>query len=956
MSQQETKPMTTDTLDYAKTIKLPKTTFPARAGLPQKEPQLLQRWEEMDLYKRQRALSKGRKKFVLHMGPPFANNHIHMGTALSTLLKDIIVRTHQMAGYDAPLVPGFDCHGLPIETEIEKTYRAKGKSKDDITVPEFRAECRAFAGHWVGVQTGEFKRLGILADWENPYLTMLNESEALIAEEIHKFLLNGSLYRGAKPVMWSVAEGTALAEAEIEYKDHTSDTAFVLFPVKDSKIDALKGAYVAIWTTTPWTLPGNRAIAYGADMDYRVIEVTGVDENAKIATGTRMAVNKDLADAVIKAAGITAHTVVWEGKGADLAGTTAHHVLHEDGYGFDVRLLAGDFVTTDVGTGFVHIAPGHGEDDYRLGLKEGVEIPETVLGDGTYAASVPLFAGVAVYQKDGKKGPANKFVTEAIAARGRLLATDRIQHSYPHSWRSKTPVIFRTTPQWFISMEKNDLRKKAMAEIEKTRFVPERGRNRIGSMVEGRGDWCVSRQRTWGVPIAIFVDKKTGEPLCDKNVLSRTIDIFKQEGGDAWHARNPQDFLGNEYDVADFEKINDIIDVWFESGCTQSFSLAQREELHWPADLYLEGSDQHRGWFQSSLLVGTGTRGHAPYKSVLTHGFVMDAKGYKMSKSGGNAVSPIDMSEKYGADILRLWVVNADYVDDIRFGTNVIDGLSDIYRRIRNTFSYLLGNLSGFDAKTQAVALEDMSEFDRFILHRLSEIDVVVREAIADFDLQRLITTLHAFCNQDLSAFYFDVNKDNLYCNAESSVERRATLTVLDHVFNHLVHWLSPILAFTCEEAWLSYKGLDFSDRETSIHLSTMPDVPASWHTPALTEIFAKIYDVRRVVTGALERKREEKIIGKSLEANVTVYVADAAMADLLARVNFADICIVSAARIVTGAAAEGAYALDDVAGVSVTVTRADAGKCERCWKQVPDVGVNTAHATLCSRCASVVG
>ncbi len=939
------------TIDYSKTIHLPKTDFPRRAGLAQKEPQLQQRWEKMGLYERQRAASKGREKFILHMGPPFANGNIHLGHVLSTVLKDVVCRSHQMIGYDAPLVPGFDCHGLPIEWKVEENFRAKKSNitKDSDRVGFLKA-CRDFAAEWVGVQSGEFQRLGILADWKNPYKTMDKNSEATIAATVHKFLLNGSLYRGSKPVMWSIPEQTALAEAEIEYKDITSDTLYVAFPVKSGPA-AISGASVVIWTTTPWTLPGNRAIAYGEDMDYMLLEVSSVKEGSLVKAGDKYVICEALHAAFVAAAGITASKDTQLGKGAQFKGAICRHPLHGQGYDFDVPLLAGDFVTTDTGTGFVHIAPGHGEDDHRLGVKNGIEVPETVTGDGKYTDRVPLFAGAAVYYGDGKKGPANKLVTEAILNASNLVAKGQVQHSYPHSWRSKAPVIFRTTPQWFISMDKTGIRDRALAEIKKATWYPERGQNRIGAMVEQRGDWCVSRQRVWGVPLAIFVSKQTGEALKDEKVLARIIDIFQKDGSESWYNRPAQDFLGNDHKADDYDQVKDIVDVWMESGITQDFVLRQRPELQWPADLYLEGSDQHRGWFQSSLLVATGTGHGAPYKNVLTHGFILDEKGYKMSKSQGNVTAPSKLMEIHGADILRLWVAGSGYTEDIKFGEHILQGHIDIYRRIRGTFCYLLGSLQDFEKVDYA----QLSDMDKWVLHKLHEIDGTVRKAISEFNFLEMTTVVHNFCARELSAFYFDVCKDTLYCEATDSVKRRGVLTVLDAVFNHLVHWLSPVLCFTAEEAWLSYKGLTLEDTKESIHLSILPPAPAAWHKPELEEKWQKVFAARGVVTGALEVKRAEKMIGASLEAAPKVYVSDTALAQVLKSVGFADVCITSDLALQDGAAPAGAFANADVPGIAVVVEKAAGDKCERCWKYTTDVGTNAAHATLCARCAGVV-
>jgi isoleucyl-tRNA synthetase len=933
------------TVDYGQTIHLPKTDFPRRAGLPQKEPELLARWAKMGLYDRQRDAFKGREKFVLHMGPPFANGNIHIGHVLTTVLKDIVCKTQQFLGHDAPLVPGWDCHGLPIEWKIEEKYRAKDKNfrKEDLDPVAFRGECRDFAAGWIKVQAAEFNRLGIFADYDNPYTTMNNESEAAIAAEIHKFLLSGAMYQGSKPVMWSVPEQTALAEAEVEYKDMTSDTVWAAFPFKTAP-RGLENASVVIWTTTPWTLPGNRAVAYGDDIDYVALTVEGVAEGSTVAVGKIYIVAAPLKEGFLKSAGITASKDIWTGKGNTFKSAVAKHPLHGKGYDFDVPLLAGDFVTVDAGTGFVHIAPGHGEDDYRLGAANGVEVPQTVGGDGKYLETVPTFAGAAVYYSDGKKGSANKLVMQAILDAGNLVAKAQITHSYPHSWRSKAPVIFRNTPQWFISMEKNNLREKALSEIKKTAWYPKSGENRLASMIEQRGEWCVSRQRPWGVPLAFFTHKKTGQPLVDKAVLDRTIDIFKREGTDAWWTRPNADFITAPHNADDFEKVTHIVDVWFESGCTQGFVLEQRKDLNWPADLYLEGSDQHRGWFQSSLLVSCGTRGRAPYKSVLTHGFILDEKGYKMSKSQGNVTAPETLMKTYGADILRLWVTGSDYTEDVKFGENIMNAQVDVYRRIRNTLCYLLGSI---DDTARGVDKKSLSDLDHYILHRLATVDHAVRAAIKTFDFQGMMTEVHNFCARDLSAFYFDICKDTLYCEALSSSKRRGVVFVLDQVFQYLCHWLAPVLSFTAEEAWLSYKGVGFDNVTESIHLSTMAAAPQRWLNANLAGKWEKIITVRSAVTGALEIERAAKKLGASLEAAPAVHVKDADLANILQSVPFDDVCITSGIKIVTDAA--------QAEPVRVVFAKAEGQKCERCWKYTQDVGSDAGHPTICKRCANAL-
>ncbi|MBK8159313.1 MAG: isoleucine--tRNA ligase [Rhodospirillaceae bacterium] len=955
MTAETTKP------DYKNTVFLPKTDFPMRGDLPKKEPAILESWLKDDLYGKLRASTKGKTKFVLHDGPPYANGNIHIGHALNKILKDVINRSQQMLGKDAHYVPGWDCHGLPIEWMIEEQYRKAGKNKDEVEINEFRRQCRDFAAKWIDVQREEFKRLGIFGDWDHPYLTMSFPAEAQIVREIGKFLMNGGLFRGSKPVMWSVVEKTALAEAEVEYHDHVSNTIWVKFPIAKGP-DALKGASIVIWTTTPWTIPGNRAIAFGKDIDYVGLEVTGTGEGAHVKSGDRLVVAADLRSAFEEKAAITTAKVIWSGKGSDLVGSVTHHPFHGSGYDFDVRPYAGDFVSIEAGTGFVHIAPGHGADDYELGLANGVEVPQTVGPDGAYYDHVPLFAGKRVMNQYGKKGDADDSVIAALTERGMLVARAQITHSYPHSWRSKAPIIFRNTPQWFISMEKNDLRKTALSEIEKTRFVPAGGKNRLYSMIENRPDWCISRQRAWGVPIAVFVNKKTQEPLRDQKVIDRIADAFMKEGADAWYSSAPSRFLGNDYNPDDFEQVKDIVDVWFDSGSTHAFVLEPRNradptwDMQWPASLYLEGSDQHRGWFHSSLLESVGTRGKAPYKAVMTHGFTLDEQGRKMSKSLGNVVAPQKVMAKSGADILRLWVVSTDYADDQRIGNEILKHSAEAYRRLRNTLRYLLGALKGWD-EAERLAPAEMPELDRWVLHRLSELDAKVRETAEGFDFHTLFTELHNFCAVDLSAFYFDIRKDALYCDRPDSNRRRATRTVLHEVFSALTAWLAPILCFTAEEAWQArpWANQGGKDGEESVHLRVIPILPTSWKDEALAAKWGKIRDIRRVVTGALELARAEKKIGASLQAHPIVYLS-AERLEQLKGLNLSEISITSGITISTDPAPADAQTQPDVDGVAVVVNLAGGEKCERCWQVLPEVGKNAAHSTLCHRCADAVG
>lgn len=929
------------TQDYKSTVYLPKTDFPMKAGLPRREPEMLKRWADTNLYQRQREASAGREKFILHDGPPYANGHLHIGHALNKILKDVVVRTQQMLGKDSNYVPGWDCHGLPIEWKIEEKYRKKKKDKDAVPVVEFRQECREFAEEWIDVQREEFKRMGVIGDWDNPYTTMSFAAEARIAGELGKFLMDGSLYRGSKPVMWSPVEKTALAEAEVEYHDHTSTTIFVRFPIITPSDPALDGAAIVIWTTTPWTMPGNRAVAYGANFDYVVFEITAVSDDSRAQVGDRLVDAEALLDSMTTECGITGHTVQATLKGNALAGTICAHPLRGQGYDYDVPALAADFATTEEGTGVVHIAPGHGADDWVLGMSNDIEVPQTVGEDGKYFDHVPLFAGQHVYK-------CNDDVAETINAAGGLLGKGKLVHRYPHSWRSKQPLIFRNTPQWFISMETNGLREIALKAIDETRFVPESGQRRLRGMIADRPDWVISRQRAWGVPITVFVNKETDEPLRDPAVMERVIQAFNDEGADAWFASPPSRFLGEDYDADDYEQVTDILDVWFDSGSTHTFVLEDRPELSWPASLYLEGTDQHRGWFHSSLLESCGTRGRAPYDAVLTHGFVMAEDGQKMSKSLGNIVSPQDIYNQQGADILRLWVISSDYAEDLRVGQDIVKQNSDVYRRLRNTLRFLLGNLHGF-SDDERVAQSDMPELERWVLDRLWRMDKRLREACNDFQFHTFFSELHNFCTVDLSAFYLDIRKDSLYCDRLDNAKRRAARTVLDELFNCLTKWLAPFICFTAEEAWLARSG-DMSP-ENSIHLLTFPDIPDAWRDDALMEKWQGIRAVRRVVTGALEKERAEKRIGSSLQAAAVVHTTPDT-ATLFDGIDAAELFITSDAQFSADTAPADAFTVDDIADVAVVPLMASGEKCERCYQVLDDVGSIDAHPSACGRCA----
>jgi isoleucyl-tRNA synthetase len=1043
---------TSETIDYSKTLYLPQTDFPMRAGLPEKEPQIVARWQEMDLYRKLRDDAAGRPKYVLHDGPPYANGNIHIGHALNKILKDVITRSFQMRGYDSNYVPGWDCHGLPIEWKIEEeNYRSKGKPKPDLSDPAamvaFRQECRAYAGKWIGVQGAEFQRLGVVGDFDNPYTTMNFHAESRIAGELLKFAMSDQLYRGSKPVMWSVVERTALAEAEVEYHDYESDTVWVKFPVASTTPQhnaaietiredlaarggenfgveqletfvsevSLAGASVVIWTTTPWTMPGNRAVAYSPRVEYGLYEVTAADNDFGPQPGDKLIFADKLAAESFAKAKLQ-FTRLRSVGGDELASLTLSHPLKglAGGYTFPVPMLAGDHVTDDAGTGFVHTAPGHGREDFDAWMDaakalraRGIDtaIPFTVDDAGFLTKDAPGFGPgreggpVRVIDDSGRKGDANKAVIEALIERGMLFARGRLKHQYPHSWRSKKPVIFRNTPQWFVHMDKDlggygladgpsspagssarhhgakeavrnadaslapssrgegkgegqgspdTLRNRALAAIDATRFVPAAGQTRLRAMIAERPDWVLSRQRAWGVPICVFADVD-GNVLKDEAVNARILDAFEKEGADAWFAEGAKErFLGNAHDASKWTMVKDILDVWFDSGSTHTFTLEDRPDLKWPADVYLEGSDQHRGWFHSSLLEACGTRGRAPYDAVITHGFTMDEDGRKMSKSLGNTVVPQDVMKQSGADILRLWVMTTDYWEDQRLGKNVLQTNIDAYRKLRNTLRWMLGTLAHDDG--EEVAFASMPELERLMLHRLSELDEVVRKGYDAFDFKRVIRSLLDFMVVDLSAFYFDIRKDALYCDAPSSQRRKAALAVVRHLFDRLVTWMAPMLPFTTEEAWA-----DRYPQAASVHLEQFRATPAAWRDDALAEKWRKVRQVRKVVTAALEIERAAKRIGSSLEAAPSVSIEDGELLAALDGVDLAEVAITSQIVIEKGAAPADAFRLEDVAGVGVVSRPASGRKCARSWRYTDDVGSDREFPDVSARDAKAL-
>lgn len=994
---------TSEKIDYSKTLYLPQTDFPMRAGLPEKEPLLVKRWQDMGMYRKLREDAAGREKYVLHDGPPYANGSIHIGHALNKILKDVITRSFQMRGYDSNYVPGWDCHGLPIEWKIEEKYRANGKNKDEVPVNEFRKECREFATHWIKVQADEFKRLGVEGDFDNPYTTMAFHAEARIAGELLKFAMSDQLYRGSKPVMWSVVERTALAEAEVEYQDYESDTIWVKFPVNDVRgafkvrdgdgqaafedavadteaFNELKSASVVIWTTTPWTIPGNRAVNYSPRINYGLYEVTAAENAFGPQPGERLIFAAALAQEAAAKAKVTLNHLR-SVSGEELGALVLSHPLEGlgGGYEFPVPMLAGDHVTDDAGTGFVHTAPGHGREDFDAWMdaaaeleKRGIDtrLPFTVDDAGFLTKDAPGFGpdregGAArVIDDNGKKGNANQAVIAELIKRNMLFTRGRLKHSYPHSWRSKKPIIFRNTPQWFVHMDKElgdatTLRSRALAAIDATRFVPEAGQTRLRAMIAERPDWVLSRQRAWGVPIAVFADAD-GNVLKDEAVNARILEAFEAEGADAWFAEGARErFLGSRANEP-WTQVMDILDVWFDSGSTHTFTLEDRPDLKWPADVYLEGSDQHRGWFHSSLLESCGTRGRAPYGTVVTHGFTMDEHGRKMSKSLGNTVVPQDVIKQSGADILRLWVVTTDYWEDQRLGKNVLQTNIDAYRKLRNTIRWMLGTLA--HDKGEDVKVESMPELERLMLHRLAELDDVVRTGYDAFEFKRITRALIDFMVVELSAFYFDMRKDTLYCDAPSSLKRKASVQVVRHLFDCLVKWLAPMLPFTTEEAWL-----DRYPDSQSVHLQQFPEIPAGWRDDALAAKWKQIRQVRRVVTGALEIERAKKTIGSSLEAVPTVYVGQG-YDGLFAGLDPAEIFITSAAEIKSsdqnGAdhpelAGRPAF-IDETVGpeIAVIVEKAEEvglRKCARSWRFTADVGQNPDFPDVSARDAAVL-
>ena len=900
-------------------LQLPKTAFSMKANLPSKEPKILETWEKTKLYEKLRKKSAGKEKFVLHDGPPYANGHIHMGTALNKILKDIVTKFHQMNNKDSIYVPGWDCHGLPIEWKIEEEYKKKKKNKDEIPTKNFRKECREFAEKWIGIHKKEFKRLGVIGDWENYYSTMSFDAEAQIVRELGKFLLEGSLYRGFKPVLWSTVEKTALADAEVEYKDHKSNTIYAEFQIKKTDKDFLKNSSIIIWTTTPWTIPANKALAFNKDIDYSILDL----KSKKIIMAEK------LINSVVENCGLGKFEILKSFKGDMFRNTICSHPFKNLGYTFDVPMLEANFVTLDQGTGIVHCAPSHGPDDFNLCLKNGMKAIETVNDDGRYTKNIPVFEGTHVFKAD-------EIIIKNLQEQKMLLGSGSLLHSYPHSWRSKAPLVHRATPQWFISMESHKLRKKALDSIDKTVFFPDKGKERIRAMIETRPDWCISRQRSWGVPLPIFVSKKTKEPLRDSEVIENIAKIYEKEGSDCWFHDDPQRFLGKKHKKEDYIKSNDIVEVWFDSGSTHSFVLEKRKDLKWPASMYLEGSDQHRGWFHSSLLESCGTRGRAPFESILSHGFVVDGKGMKMSKSAGNIISPEDILKKYGADILRLWVASSDYSEDLRIDHYILEQHAESYRKIRNTFRYILGNLKDdFVPKDfKIINYNDLPELEKLILHKLYILNKNIKNNLKNYNFHKLQKNLLNFCALDLSSFYFDIRKDSLYCDDLSSKKRKLSIDLLNIILECLIKWFAPVLSFTTEEI----SQLASKNKKTSIHEENFPKIPDNWKNDNLFNKWEKILKIRQQVNIAIEEKRSSKIIGSSLEAEVKIDLPKSDF-DLLNTIDTKELFIIS--KISQNVSAK--------ENLIVNVKKADGQKCSRCWKIFEKL-----EDDKCSRCSKI--
>ncbi len=929
-----------DKPNFKDTLNLPKTSFKMKANLAQKEPQILAEWERTELYHRLRRQAAGRPKYILHDGPPYANGHIHMGTALNKVLKDFIVKSRQMSGFDAVYVPGWDCHGLPIEHKVDEELGEKKAGMDQVAV---RRYCRDYAAKYLNIQREEFKRLGVLGDWERPYQTMDFEYEAVTARELCRLFLDGAVYRSKKPVYWCNSCITALAEAEVEYGPHTSPSIFVKFPMIDdlsADYPELKGkkVFAVIWTTTPWTIPANLAIALHPDFDYVAAEVPSVGEVWILAEGLLQLSMNDF--------GVTDFTVIARPDPKLLEGKRAKHPLYDR----DSVFVLADYVTLEAGTGLVHTAPGHGREDYETGLKYGLDIYSPLDDNGDFTEDVGLFAGQNVSDKQ-----TNLNVINALDEAGALIHQTDISHEYPHCWRCKKPVVFRATPQWFISMEKTGLREKALEAIRGCTWWPRWGEERIYGLIENRPDWCISRQRSWGVPITLFTCRKCGRSHLDEPAMEKIFEIFKAEGADAWFRRPVEDFLAPgtacpSCGAEDWGKETDILDVWFDSGTSWAAVLEARDELTYPSDLYLEGSDQHRGWFHSSLLCSVGTRGQAPYRGVLTHGYVVDRDGRKMSKSLNNVMYPQEIIDRYGAEILRLWVASEDYTVDIKISNETLARLAEAYRRIRNTSRFLLGNLSDFDPSADALPAEELWDLDRYALHRLAQVNRRIRSTYERFEFHTVYHTLHNYCTVDLSNLYLDVLKDRLYTFPAASAGRRSAQTACAVILDSLVKLMAPVLSFLAEEL----HGHLPEPKAESVHLELFPEGLERWLDDELAQRFERLLAVRSETTVALERARQKKLIGNALDAVVVWQPPESDgdfFADNLAMLT--ELTLISQGRLGRVDGAPVVHDSENLPGLRIGVFIAEDEKCPRCWMRTGDVGQDAEHPDVCLRCAA---
>ena len=919
---------------YKNTIFLPKTKFETIKNIPEKEIKILKKWEDEEVYKKSIQCNK-KTMFILHDGPPYANGHIHLGHVLNRVLKDFIIRSKNMMGFSTPFIPGWDCHGLPIEWKVEENYLKIGKNKKTIPIIKFREDCRKFANKWIKIQKKELQRLGLMADWDNPYTTMSKNNEAIIIKELSKFLNNGSLYKGIKPVLWSIVEETALAEAEVEYIYIESNSIYVKFPIIKSLNINLIGAKAIIWTTTPWTIPSNQAIAFNKNYIYIIAKITKSTKDFN--KEDKILIAKNLLSLFKKNTNITINTIQ-EINGETLNGTIGIHPLYNQGYNKISQFLHSDHVNLSNGTGLVHIAPDHGPEDFDIGKINGLKILELVKTNGIFSSKTPIFTSMNIFT-------AEKLIIKSLEKSNNILAEKLINHSSLHSWRSKSPLIYRTTSQWFISMDFNNTREKAIKNLKNIQWYPTIGHQRLKTMIETRPDWCISRQRVWGVPLSLFINKKTGKVLKDNKIQNKIINAYQKHGSDIWF-KDPLSFLKPEYPHNDYIPVMDTLDVWFESGCSFSYILENNPKLRSPADIYIEGSDQHRGWFQSSLIISSATKKPAPFKSIFTHGFILDEKGHKMSKSTNNNISPNNIIEKQGVEIIRLWVANSDVTEDLRFGYETIKHNQDIYRKLRNTFRYLLGGLNDFSNK-ELIDFNKMPELELWILSKLYSINDEIKNMYQYYNFQNLLQKIHNFCSTDLSSFYFNIRKDSLYCDSHNNLKRKATRTTFVYILEIITKWLAPILCFTTEEVWQLWK----KNKTSSIHLTNFENIPNKWQNHSLEKKFKNIKNSLKLITGAIEEKRKNGLIFSSLQAQVLIFDPTEI---LYKNENWTEISMTSSVQIIKKIIPVNAFSLKDFPNLGVIIKKANGQKCQRCWKISQEV-LSSNNKDLCKRCNEII-